>query len=114
MQFFNDFENSQPNDFALSIARSREGISPLHGLNGGGVAVAVNEQFGAAVDVDVVSHSLAIVLTALRRLIELYDVAVWVTHKYCPCAAWKGNWTLSDANAGGFKRRLRFVHVTDR
>ena len=114
LQFFDGFEDTQPNDFALRIALSREGISALHGLNGGAITVAVNEQLGGAPEVEVINHSLAIVLTALRRLIELYDVAVWVTHKYCSCAAWKGNWTLSDANAGGFKRGLRFVHVTDR
>ncbi len=54
LQFFNGFEYAQPHDLAVHVALSREGTSPLHGLNGGVIAVAVNEQLGAAVDIEVV------------------------------------------------------------
>ncbi len=51
LQFFNGFEKSQPHHLADRIALSRKRIDPFHGLNGGGVAVLVYEQLGAAIDV---------------------------------------------------------------
>ena len=56
LQFFDGFEDTQPNDFAFGVALSREGISTLHGLDRSGLAVAVDQHFGGAVDVEVTNH----------------------------------------------------------
>ncbi len=57
LQLLNSFKYPQPDYLAGRIALSREGISPLHRLNGGGLPVLVHEQLGYAVDVEVGGQS---------------------------------------------------------
>ncbi|MCH8184336.1 MAG: hypothetical protein IID55_14250 [Proteobacteria bacterium] len=68
LQFLNGFENPQPGNLARYIVLSREGISALHGLSGGGLAVPVDEQLGGAPEVDV-AYDLRLALGFFRGFV---------------------------------------------
>ncbi len=65
LQFFDGFEYPQPNDFALSVALSREGIGPFLRLNGGAIAVAVYQRLGGAPEV-YIAYDLRLALGFFR------------------------------------------------
>ena len=68
LQFLDGFANPQPHDLAGGITLSREGISALHGLSGGGLAVPVDEQLGGAPQVDV-AYDLRLALGFFRGFV---------------------------------------------
>ncbi len=57
LQLLHGFEDSYPNRIAVQIGLFEQGISPHRCFNARVLTVLVDEQFGSAVDVEVINHS---------------------------------------------------------